>query len=260
MAVFHLFYRINHGVWQEFSPTERKLARGKLEGLVEEAREWPGFRVHTFSMLARADIGFMVLGEDVAQVDRFEKRLARVLGPDVLFPEYSFLSLTERSEYTPGEAEFTKNIEAEEGLKPGTPEFEERVKAIRERMDKYVQNRLYPHMPQDWEYFCFYPMRKRREPQQNWYALDFETRKKLMAGHARVGRTYADRVRQLVTGCTGLDDWEWGVSLFAHNPSAIKDIVYEMRFDEVTHTYAEFGHFYNGLQLPVDTILTRLGM
>jgi chlorite dismutase len=108
------------------------------------------------------------------------------------------------------------------------------------------------------EYFCFYPMSKRRDPGQNWYALDHEKRRELMGGHMRVGRTYSGRVRQLVTGSTGLDDWEWGVSLFAHNPYDIKAIVYEMRFDPASHSYAEFGPFYNGLPLPMKDIYRRV--
>ena len=96
---------------------------------------------------------------------------------------------------------------------------------------------------------CFYPMSKRRGGDDNWYALDFEERKALMAGHARVGRTYAGRVLQLITGSTGLDDWEWGVTLLADDPAALKEIVYEMRFDEVSARYAEFGPFFTGLVL-----------
>ena len=84
----------------------------------------------------------------------------------------------------------------------------------------------------------------------NWYELPFEERKQLMAGHARVGRTYAGRVLQLITGSTGLDDWEWGVTLLADDPVALKEIVYEMRFDPVSARYAEFGPFVTGLVLP----------
>ena len=101
-------------------------------------------------------------------------------------------------------------------------------------MAKYKKDKLYPNLPV-WEVFCFYPMNKRRGAGgQNWYALPFEERKKLMAGHARVGRTYHGKILQLITGATGLDDWEWGVTLFAHDTFDIKAIVYEMRFDPVT--------------------------
>jgi chlorite dismutase len=90
-------------------------------------------------------------------------------------------------------------------------------------------------------------MSKRRDGADNWFALPFEDRKRLMLGHGKVGRTFAGRVTQLITGSTGLDDWEWGVTLFADDPAAIKEIVYEMRFDEASARYAEFGPFVIGL-------------
>ena len=101
-------------------------------------------------------------------------------------------------------------------------------------------------------------MSKRRNGADNWYALDFEARKKLMAGHARVGRTYSGRILQLITGSTGLDEFEWGVTLLAKATIDIKSIVYEMRFDEVTARYGEFGDFYIGMQLPLDVLFRRI--
>ena len=95
---------------------------------------------------------------------------------------------------------------------------------------------------------CFYPMNKRRQGSDNWYLLDADARKKLMAGHARVGRKYAGRISQLITGSTGMDDWEWGVTLMAHQLDAVKDVVYEMRFDEVSARYGDFGIFYINLR------------
>jgi chlorite dismutase len=103
-------------------------------------------------------------------------------------------------------------------------------------------------------------MSKRRAGHDNWYALRFETRKDLMAGHARVGRRYAGRVLQLITGSTGIDDWEWGVTLLADDPVALKEIVYEMRFDEVSARYAEFGPFFTGLVLPPEDACARVGL
>jgi chlorite dismutase len=100
--------------------------------------------------------------------------------------------------------------------------------------------------------------KKRGAPGQNWYALDFAARRQLMSGHARVGRTWAGKVRQLITGSTGLDTHEWGVTLFAHDLSNIKGIIYEMRFDEVSAQFAEFGDFYIGIQLPVNELLNRV--
>jgi chlorite dismutase len=103
-------------------------------------------------------------------------------------------------------------------------------------------------------------MSKRRNADANWYELSFEERKDLMAGHARVGRAFAGRVLQLITGSTGLDDWEWGVTLFADDVVALKDIVYEMRFDPVSARYAEFGPFFTGLVLPVADACARAGL
>lgn len=126
-------------------------------------------------------------------------------------------------------------------------------------MAHYRSYRVYPQLP-DWPVVCFYPMSKRRSGTDNWYSLDYEARRELMAGHARVGRTYSGRIRQLITGSTGLDDDEWFVTLFAKTTSDIKAIVYEMRFDEVSAQYAEFGEFFIGLQLPLDALYDRLAL
>ena len=124
---------------------------------------------------------------------------------------------------------------------------------------KYRQDRLYPNMP-DWPVMCFYPMNKMRNDVNNWYMLPFNDRRRLMGGHATTGRKYHGRVRQLITGSTGLDTHEWGVTLFAHTTSDIKSIVYEMRFDEVSSRYGEFGDFYIGLQVTADELFRRLGL
>jgi chlorite dismutase len=131
--------------------------------------------------------------------------------------------------------------------------------AFQARMKKYLKDRLEPNLP-DWPVVCFYPMSKRRNPDQNWYALEHEERKKLMSGHAKVGRTYSGRIIQLITGSTGLDDMEWGVTLFSRSTSEIKAIVYEMRFDEVSAQYADFGEFFIGLQMPLDSLFARLSL
>jgi chlorite dismutase len=124
-------------------------------------------------------------------------------------------------------------------------------------MAHYLKHRLYPVLP-DWPVICFYPMSKRRSGNDNWYSLSFDERRRLMAGHARVGRTYSGRILQLITGSTGLDEYEWGVTLLAKDTIDIKSIVYEMRFDEVSARYAEFGDFYIGLQLPLDELFRRV--
>jgi chlorite dismutase len=132
-----------------------------------------------------------------------------VLGADVLTPTFSYLSMTERSEYTTSEAEYAAQLTEEENLQPGSPEHEVKMFAFRQRMEKYLKDRLYPVLP-PWPVVCFYPMSKRRGDAHNWYALPFEERKKLMLGHARIGRQWHGKILQLITGSTGLDDWEWG--------------------------------------------------
>ncbi|MBV8691807.1 MAG: chlorite dismutase family protein, partial [Actinobacteria bacterium] len=119
--------------------------------------------------------------------------------------------------------------------------------------------RLYPQLPPDDKYaICFYPMSKRRNVEQNWYALPYEEREALMQGHGKVGRTFSGRVVQLITASTGIDDWEWGVTLFAAHPDDLKDVVYTMRFDEASATYAEFGPFVTGMIAGVDEVMSRL--
>jgi chlorite dismutase len=126
-------------------------------------------------------------------------------------------------------------------------------------MAHYREQRLHPKLPLK-RSICFYPMSKRRVQGANWYALPFDARKRLMAGHARVGRRYAGRVLQLITGSTGLDDWEWGVTLLADDPAALKEIVYEMRFDPVSAEYAEFGTFVFGLLASPEDAVAAVGL
>ncbi len=258
--VVHLFFRFEQAVWASLEPAQRSAARAEFGRVIADIRAQPGTQLLVFSMVTpKSDLGFMLLTSDLHDADRFSKRLARALGPDVLTAAYSYLSQTERSEYTTSEADYVEEtLKGEKKLKEGTPDFEAALAEFRTRMEKYGKDRLYPNMP-DWPVFCFYPMLKRRSVGQNWYALPFEERKKLMGGHARVGRQWAGKIRQLITGSTGLDAWEWGVTLFAHDPAHVKGIVYEMRFDAVSVNYADFGDFYIGLQVPTGEVLSRLG-
>ena len=123
-----------------------------------------------------------------------------------------------------------------------------------------LEPRLYPQLPPpDCRVMCFYPMSKRRDATGNWYSLAYEERLRLMEGHGRVGRNYRGQVVQLVTGSTGLDDWEWGVTLFAREPGVLKACVHEMRFDEASAVYAEFGPFYVGLLASIEEVLATVG-
>jgi hydrogen peroxide-dependent heme synthase len=185
-----------------------------LQKAVESA-EADGYQVIPVALLGhKADLGLMVLGPDLWRLRRFQTAVLDA-GAE---PVASYVSLTEVSEYAAG---------------------------IPEEMR---QARLFPQLPPEGKQaFCFYPMSKRRTADFNWYSLEFEDRKELMMGHGKVGRTFAGRILQVITGSTGLDDYEWGVTLFGVHPDDLKDCVYEMRFDEGSANYAEFGPFYMGM-------------
>ena len=193
------------------------------------AAEADSYQVVPVALLgAKGDLGLMALGPDQWRLRQFQ---TEVVGAGVVVPE-SYVSLTEVSEYA-----------------AGVPE-------------ELRQARLYPQLPPEGKTaFCFYPMSKRRGDGEgdNWYRLGFDARKALMVGHGKVGRTFAGRVLQVITGSTGLDDYEWGVTLFGVHPDDLKDCVYEMRFDEASARYAEFGPFYTGMVGSLDEVLTALG-
>lgn len=257
--VMHLYYHIDHSQWSILSPDEQREAKTRLSTLVQEIRSHEDTHLLTFAVATpKADIGFMLLTPDLQMANAWEKRLTLSLGPDVLSPAYSYLSQTESSEYTTTSEQYAEaTLKGEKGLEEGSPEFEAGMKEFEERMKHYLHHRLYPVLP-DWPVMCFYPMSKRRMGADNWYSLGFDERKKLMGGHARTGRSYSGRILQLITGSTGFDEHEWGVTLLAKDTIDIKAIVYEMRFDEVSARYAEFGDFYIGMQLPLDQLFERV--
>jgi peroxiredoxin len=223
----------------------------RLAAAVREFAERDPQQVIAFSVLgARGDFGLMALGPNLDALDRLTK--AVLAGP--VEPVDSFVSLTEGSEYTSTEDDERRRLVA-----AGEEDVDAALAAWRERMAQYLDNRLHPRLPAR-RLIAFYPMSKNRRPGANWYELTFDERKDLMQGHARVGRKYAGRILQLITGSTGLDDWEWGVTLLADDPVAIKEIVYEMRFDPVSATYGEFGPFWVGLVMPLDDVLARVGL
>jgi len=226
---------------------------GALEAVeaIREFTETDPQQVIAFSVLGGgADLGIMALGPDLDALDILTKRV--LAGP--VEAVYSFVSLTEHSEYTSGEADERARLEAE-----GEADIEGAIARWSARMETYLDARLHPRMPEK-ACIAFYPMSKRRVAGDNWYSLPFEERKRLMQGHAIVGRRYAGRVVQLITGATGLDDWEWGVTLVADDPVTIKEIVYEMRFDEVTARYGEFGPFFVGLVMHAPAAFARAGL
>jgi chlorite dismutase len=257
--VMHLFYHVDHAQWALYGDDEKRQAKTRLTELVQEIRATPDTHLLIFSVATpKADLGFMLLTPDLQVANTYEKQLSLSLGPEILSPSYSYLSQTEGSEYTTTREQYAaETLIAEKGLAEGTLEFETALKEFDDRMAHYLKHRLYPVLP-DWPVVCFYPMSKRRSGNDNWYSLSFEQRRELMSGHARVGRTYSGRILQLITGSTGLDEYEWGVTLLAKDTIDIKSIVYEMRFDEVSARYGEFGDFYIGMQLPLDVLFRRI--
>jgi peroxiredoxin len=254
----HLFYRVDHAQWQLLEANEQRAAKVLLSENVQEIRASKDTQLLTLSVLTpKADLAFMLITPDLHTANSFEKRLTLSLGSGVLEPVYSYLSLTEESEYVTTAEQYSVTLEREQNLKRGTSEFEEAMTAFGERMKHYTQERVYPILP-DWPVVCFYNMNKRRGETRNWYALPYDERRQLMQGHAKVGREFAGKVKQLITGSTGLDDAEWGVTLFARDTFQIKKIDYEMRFDPVSAEFADFGEFFIGIQLPLDELFRRL--
>jgi chlorite dismutase len=247
--VLHLFYRIDRVRWAQLSEDQRSQARSRLESLcaANAAASHPRLATYT-NMGGKADLVFMLTAAELGQLGQMHHDVENCFSPGTLLPVYTFLSVTELPEYVTTEDDMKQTLVQQEKLEPGSEVFSKRLAELQARQAEYERYRLYPELP-DWEVMAFYPMSKRRAAADNWYLLDFATRKKLMAGHARVGRKFAGRISQLITGSTGLDDWEWGVTLMAHQVDALKEIVYEMRFDEVSARYGEFGPFYVNLRL-----------
>ena len=185
-----------------------------------------GTQVVTVAMLGhKADMAFMAVSADMREL----RALQTAIQNAGVFISDSYVSLTEVSEYAANVPEEMRNA------------------------------RLYPQVPVAGKNaWCFYPMSKRRDPENNWFTLPFDKRSELMGEHGKSGRAFAGRVIQLVTASAGFDDFEWGVTLFAVNPDDLKDVVYTMRFDEASAVYAEFGAFYVGMVTPVEELVASL--
>ena len=213
------------GVLHLFGLVDDETDREALIAAVKQTQA-DDHQVVSFAVLGyKADVGFMALGPDLWRLRQFQTAVQDA-GVDLVA---SYVSLTEVSEYA------------------------------KEMPQEMINNRLYPQLPPDGKRaFCFYPMNKRRGEQYNWFALPYDERKELMYAHGATGRTFAGRVLQVVTGSAGLDDFEWGVSLFAVKPDDLKEVVYTMRFDEASSRYADFGPFYTGLVAEIEEVLAQV--
>lgn len=250
--VQHLLYRIDRVRWASLGAAESAQALARLEALAARFSGPAHPRLMTLANVGgKADLGFILFHATLDGLSALHRELEACFPPGTLVPTFSYLSVTELPEYVPTDDDLRRHLEhGEHRQVPGTPEFEVAFEAAKKRNESQKFYRLNPELQADWPIVCFYPMSKKRSASDNWYMLEFATRKTLMGSHARTGRKYAGKISQLITGSAGLDDWEWAVTLLAHRLDDVKGIVYEMRFDEVTARYGEFGPFYVNLQLP----------
>ena len=195
---------------------------------------------------SRADVMFMHFRPTLDDIGAAQRSLATLGLFDALEPLYSFLSVTEAGLYHASAQLAAAAVARGGAVGDDAYRAEMAARVETERGSAHVQRRLFPVQPPEMPYVCFYPMSKRRAPGQNWYALSLEERSRLMMAHGMTGRGYGGRVMQVISGALGFDAWEWGVTLFAADPLTFKKIVTDMRFDEVSAQYAEFGDFYVG--------------
>ena len=250
-GVLHLFLQVDHAA-------ARDLAPGAAKELVDLLERWSErLQLHLFTVVGhKADVMVMALDADLTRLRALQTAISAAATAPALRLDWSYLSLTETSEYTPTEAEERERL-VDAGAEGD--DLERRLEKFRERIGAYNEHKLHPQMP-EWELACFYPMSHRREGEDNWYSLDHERRRELMHEHGKSGRAFTGRVLQLVSGSTGLDDWEWGVTLFAHDLADIKEIVYDLRYDEASARYAEFGPFFIGMRRTPAELVSDVGL
>jgi chlorite dismutase len=193
----------------------------------------------------KADLMVIYFRENFEQLSQAELQFAQSPLCEYLEMTTSYVSIVELGMY-----DMTAKIHhqlAERSLKPGSEEFDRAFDEEMTQQRKRMMGRLYPEIPNR-RYVCFYPMNKRRGEMKNWYMTPFDERGEMMLEHGMIGRNYAGKVTQIISGSIGFDDWEWGVDLFADDPLVFKKLIYEMRFDQASAVFAEFGPFYIGLQ------------
>jgi chlorite dismutase len=234
--VYHDFRKIDWNKWKSINSSKREQMIQELLNTIREFSLVEDNRTGSFDQYAilghKADLLFIHLRPTIDELNKVKVQFDKLGFADVTSTPYSFISVVELSSYT---------------IKPD----------IDPLSDPSFQERLKPILPKT-QYVCFYPMNKRRLGDDNWYMLPEEERRKMMKSHGMIGRSYADRVRQIITGSIGLDDWEWGVSLFSDDPLSFKKLVNEMRFDEVSARFGEFGSFYVGCRLTSEGLTSLL--
>jgi hydrogen peroxide-dependent heme synthase len=257
----HQIWRVSRDRLRALPAAERaSLVAGMVGALDEVTAPAEGWSAVVGVVGSVADVMVVHFRPTLDALGVAERRIACAGLSDYLEPVYSFLSVTEAGLY-----HLTAALARERAAAGGVAGDAEYRKLLAERSaaekgNPPVAKRLYPPLPAELPYVCFYPMSKRRAVGQNWYALSLDERSRLMQAHGTTGRRYAGRVQQVITGAIGLDAWEWGVTLFARDPLDFKRLVTEMRFDEVSAQYAEFGSFYVGkIVAPAEWVGTIVG-
>ncbi|MFQ5913303.1 MAG: hydrogen peroxide-dependent heme synthase [Nitrospinota bacterium] len=245
-AVLHQVFHIQWSSWNRLSEGERTRATSEAAGYLERISKPPEGESGAFSLLGhKGDLLLLHFRPTFEELNQAELGFRKLSLADHLSEVDSYLSFVELGMY-----EMTAKLHERflaEGLEPDSEEWKERWEAEMAGQKDRVQSRLYLLMPRD-RYLCFYPMNKRRGEAVNWYQVPMEKRQRLMRDHGMIGRKYTGRVTQVITGSIGFDDWEWGVYLFARDPLVFKKLIHEMRFDEASALYAEFGPFCIGLR------------
>lgn len=253
--VLHQAFRLDRRSLAAAADPEGERARLGAE-LADLFEEWSDLGEEGWSGLYRlvgggADALALHFRGGLDELAEAQRQLRCGLGGLYLGLDHDFLSVVELGLY-----HLTAQVAGQLDAEGSAEELRRRLDQAAEvqRSASFVQRRLYPRQPEDMPYVCFYPMNKRRAPSQNWYRLSLEERSALMDEHGKVGRRYADRISQIISGAVGLDDWEWSVTLFGRDPLAFKDVITEMRYDEASAVYAEFGEFRVGKRMTPDQI------
>ena len=255
-SILHQMFRFDSKAWRKLPVNERDAiaqnATQVLQGLEQVSNGNFVGRSALYSLLGhKGDLMLIHLRDSVESLNQVEMKLAHTELFDFLDAQYSYLSVVELGLYE-SSAKTYAELSAK-GLAAHTPEWNAAVEEVLKRQAEAMAPRLHPAIP-DTKYLCFYPMDRRRGEQVNWYTVPMEERQRMMHEHGMIGRRYASQVRQIISGSIGWDDWEWGVDLFADDPLIFKKLIYEMRFDEVSALYAQFGPFYLGVRLPVEKL------
>ena len=259
-ALLHQFFRFDWKAWRSCADGERKQiaaeAMDVLKGL-ERAKADAPIQTALFSELGhKGDLILVHFRESLEALNQVELDLAQTELYDYLTPTHSYVSVVELGLYESSRK--TYEAAAAKGFEEHTPEWNAEIAASLERAASAMAPRIFPAVPEA-KYMCFYPMDRKRGEQVNWYTVPFAERQRMMHEHGMIGRRYGDRVKQIISGSIGMDDWEWGVDLFAEDPVVFKKLIYEMRFDEVSAVYALFGQFYIGVRLPIEKLGGWLG-